>query len=282
MSLQKYRGRIDHISTVVAEAGFSGLEPEVVMLGDFATAERLREALKPSGLQLAALTLVEDWAEEHETPAERASADAAIALTRRFDGALLALCQMPGEDRRDLRQRQSRLLSCVGEIAQRADDAGVKTTFHPNSPDGSLFRTGDDYELLLTGLPPSVGFTPDLGHIARGGMDPLSVVKQYRERVNHVHGKDMDSTGRWVLIGTGVVPVVEVAELLARTGYEGWLVLEDESAMAEQDPDAVAVTLGRYMDAVLRPVQQLTARGRPGPTQDPVGVLPHDGTGGAR
>ena len=42
MSLSLYQGKIDHICEVVGQAGFSGLEPEVVMLGEFATAERLR------------------------------------------------------------------------------------------------------------------------------------------------------------------------------------------------------------------------------------------------
>ena len=254
MSLPLYQGRIDHICEVVGRAGFAGLEAEVVMLGEFASPERLRRALGPNHLDLAALTLVEDWAGEHETPQERASADAAIALAASFDGALLALCQMPGRDRQDLRDRQRRLLSCVRDIAERADDAGVRTTFHPNSPAGSLFRTADDYEILLDGLPVSVGFTPDLGHVARGGMAPLEVVQRYRERVNHVHAKDMDADGRWALIGTGVVPVAEVAELLARTGYQGWFVLEDESELAERDPDGAAAELGRYVDQVLRPL----------------------------
>lgn len=254
MSLSLYQGKIDHISEVVGQAGFSGLEPEVVMLGEFATAERLRAALEPNNLELAALTLVEDWTGEHETPSERASADAAIALAKSFDGALLVLCQMPGKDRKDLRERQRRLLSCVRDVAARAEDAGVRTTFHPNSPEGSLFRTSGDYEILVGGLPGFVGFTPDLGHVARGGMDPLAVVQQYRERVNHVHAKDMDDHGRWALIGTGVVPVAQVAELLQRTGYQGWFVLEDESELARRDPDGVAAQLGRYVNQVLRPL----------------------------
>jgi inosose dehydratase len=254
MSLPLYQGRIDHISEVVGQAGFSGLEPEVIMLGEFATAERLRGALEPNNLELAALTLVEDWTSEHETPSERVSADAAIALTKSFNGALLVLCQMPGKDRKDLRERQRRLFSCVQDLAARAEDAGVRTTFHPNSPEGSLFRTSEDYEILVDGLPGSVGFTPDLGHLARGGMDPLAVVQQYRERVNHVHAKDMDDHGRWALIGTGVVPVAQVMELLQRTGYEGWFVLEDESELAQRDPDGVAVQLGRYVNQVLRPL----------------------------
>jgi inosose dehydratase len=256
MSLPAYQGRIDHICEVVGQAGFAGLEPEVIMLGRFAEAGRLAAALEANHLELAALTLVEDWAGEHETPQERASADAAIALAASFDGALLALCQMPGRDRQDLRQRQRRVLSCVADVAGRAADAGLRTTFHPNSPEGSLFRTSDDYEVLLEGLPDSVGFTPDLGHVARGGMDPLAVVKQYRARVNHVHAKDMDRAGRWALIGTGDVPVAEVAGLLHRTGYQGWFVLEDESELAERDPDAVAAQLGRYVDEVLRPLYE--------------------------
>lgn len=261
MSFQRYRGRIDHICDVVARAGFAGLEPEVVMLSDFGTAERLRDVLEAAGLRLAALTLVEDWNGERESPGERVSADGAIALTACFDGALLVLCQMPGADRSNLRQRQERLLSCVGDIARRADDAGVKTTFHPNSPENSLFRTADDYEVLLSGLSAAVGFTPDLGHIARGGMDPVSVVQRYRERVNHVHAKDLDSNGKWALIGSGIVPVAEVVELLQRTGYEGWVVLEDESEMAERDPDAAAAHLGRYVNEVLRPTSQIADPG---------------------
>jgi inosose dehydratase len=245
---------------VVARAGFSGLEAEVVMLGDFATAHRLGGALESSGIQLAALTLVEDWNGEHELEAERASADAAIALTAKFGGALLVLCQRPGKDRRDLTRRQNCLLGCIRDIALRADDAGVKTTFHPNSPEGSLFRTSDDYEMLLGALPASVGFTPDLGHIARCGMDPLSVVARYRDRVNHVHVKDMDATGNWALIGTGMVAVAEVAAYLRRTSYDGWLVLEDESALAGQAPDLVAAHLGRYVDEELRvPTEEAVA-----------------------
>jgi inosose dehydratase len=254
MSLPLYQGRVDHICEVVGRAGFAGLEAEVIMLGQFAGAERLRGTLEANRLELAALTLVEDWAGEHETPQERASADAAIALAASFDGALLALCQMPGRDRHDLAERQRRVLSCVRDVARRAEAAGLRTTFHPNSPEGSLFRTAEDYEILLDGLPAAVGFTPDLGHVARGGMGPLAVVKQYRERVNHVHAKDMDGDGRWALIGTGVVPVAEVAELLAGTGYQGWFVLEDESELAERDPDAAAGELGRYVDKVLAPL----------------------------
>jgi hypothetical protein len=45
-----------------------------------------------------------------------------------------------------------------------------------------------------------------------------------------------------------------VAELLYRTGYQGWFVLEDESELARRDPDAVAGQLGNYVEQVLGPL----------------------------
>jgi inosose dehydratase len=253
MSLEHYQGRIDHIAAVVGKAGFGGLESEVVMLGAFTDSEKLRSVLASAGLELAALTLVEDWAATEETPAERAEADAAIDLAREL-GALFVLCQMPGRDRSNLEERQARLLSCLGAVGERAAEAGLVSAFHPNSPEGSVFRTEADYSVLLEGLPETVGFAPDLGHIARGGMDALELVRRTRPRIRHVHAKDMSRGGRWVPIGEGVVPVKEVAAYLRDTGYEGWLVLEDESELAERDPDAATAKLGIYVEEVLAPI----------------------------
>ena len=49
------------------------------------------------------------------------------------------------------------------------------------------------------------------------------------------------------------MPVVEVTELLSNKGYSGWFVLEDESQLAERDPDGATRRLGNYVDEVLRP-----------------------------
>jgi inosose dehydratase len=253
MSLEKYRGRIDHIASVVGAAGFEGLEAEMVMLGRFSSPGPLSAALDAGRLQLAALTLVEDWAGEEESPQEHAEADVAIALTTKFKGALLLLCQMPGRDREDLRMRQDNVFRCLRDVASRATDAGLVCAFHPNSPAGSVFRDADDYDRLLDGLPETVGFAPDLGHMARGDMDVVAVVDQYFDRIRHVHAKDMDTQGRWASIGEGVVPVVEVTALLRDKGYEGWMVFEDESDFAEHDPDSATMRLGKYVDEVLRP-----------------------------
>jgi inosose dehydratase len=255
MTIDRYSGRVEHMVERAAAAGFAGFEPEVVMLGpSYLDADRLCDVLAAAGIELAALCLVEDWRGSAETAAERANADRVIAVTSRFPGAVVNLCQMPGQDRTDLAERQHNLLACTAGIAKRAADAGVHCTYHPNSPAGSTFRTADDYAVLLDGLEPSIGYTPDVGHIVAGGMDPLDVLRTYRERVDHIHLKDVDAAGNWAVTGAGTIDFPGIVTYLRDTGFAGWIVLEDESPDAERDPDAAVAGNGRYVRDVLAPL----------------------------
>jgi len=253
MSGERYRGRLDHIAAVAAEAGFPGLEPEVTMLGRDREPEHLSSVLREHRLELAALALAEEWRRPRESEAERSETDEIIALLSRFPDARLVLVQLPWEDRSDLAERQRAAIACMNAVARRALDAGVRPTVHPNSPPGSLFRTADDYELLLDRLDAGVGFTPDLGHVAAGGMDPLETVMRYRDRVDHLHLKDLDAQDAWAPTGAGRLDFPAVVSALVRTGYDGWVVFEDESEDARRDPDGATRRNGAYAREVLLP-----------------------------
>jgi len=254
MTIDAYRGRLDHMISVSAKAGFAGFEPEVVMLGDNWTASGLRSPLADHGVHLAALCLVEDWSGPRETAAEAAEADKVIETVAGIDGAIINLCQYPGQDRADLRARQDNLLSCVDSVSARAAAAGVHCTFHPNSPAGSVFRTDADYGYLLANLPERIGFTPDLGHMAKGGMDPMNVVRLHRDRIDHLHVKDMHADGSWARTGEGIIDIPAITKFLADTDFAGWIVLEDESPDAQAYPDQAATRNGAYVREVLEPV----------------------------
>jgi len=118
-----------------------------------------------------------------------------------------------------------------------------------------VFRIADDCEILLQGLRPDlIGYAPDSGHIARGGMDPLQIVKQYRSRVNHVHFKDMFADTRWAPMGGGVIDFAGIVRHLRDTNYAGWIMVEDECELAETEPDAATIGNGRYVNSVLAPL----------------------------
>jgi inosose dehydratase len=247
MSIDTYRGRADHMVRVAAEAGFAGFEPELVMLGDGWSTAELAANLQRHGLELAALVLAESWRDSRETDDEKDRASQAIDATSRLR-ARLVLVPLPGLDRSDARERQRSSMACMGAVAERAADAGVGCTFHPNSPTGSAFRTAADYEVMADLLPESIGYTPDIGHIAKGGMDPLSVIRTWRSRVDHVHVKDLAASGGWAETGQGVIDIDGVLDYLEETRFPGWVTFEDESPAAKADPDRATMLNGRWIE----------------------------------
>lgn len=251
----KYDGKLGHILGVAARAGFAGVEPETRFLGPLEDPVRLAEALAATGLQLPALTLVEDWVLADETDGERARADRCLDILQHFPATLLNLCPMPGADRENLAERQRNILTCLNQVARRAVDRGIKVGVHPNSFAGSAFRSADDYRLLLDGLDAGLaGYIPDAGHIARGGMDPLTIIRTYLDRVVHVHFKDKTANGEWAPMGVGVIDFTGITRFLQSSGYDGWLIVEDECAAAVDDPDGVTMADGRYMRDVIGPL----------------------------
>lgn len=256
MSYQKYADNLPHIMHTMKQAGFSGIEAEVCMMGKyFENWETYAELLKEHCLSYAAMALPLDWHHAKETDEEYAMAQKAIAFLKHFPGTLLLLCHLPGKDRNNLRQRQNNQLNCISAIAQRAKDEGVKTAFHPNSSYGSAFRTQEDYDYMLNYIGKTyVGYCPDAGHIAHGNMDPVKLISDYSSLVSHVHFKDMDSEGVWQSMGQGCIDFPQIVKHLNQADYKGWIMVEEESAQAEIDPDAVTANNGIYLKEKLFPV----------------------------
>ena len=252
---EQYKDQLEHIIEITSKAGFDGIEPETSFMVGFSDPLRMREVTKEYGLDLAVLCLVEDWINPKEAELERAHADQWIEFLEHFRDTLFLLVQMPGRDRAELDTRQRNLIQCVNTIARRAADKGIVCSYHPNSPVGSIFRTEEDYKILIDGLDTEViKYTPDVGHIARGGMDPLTVIRQYRELVNCVHYKDMYQGGEWAPMGLGDIDFEGITMELKDTNFSGWIIVEDECDRAISDPDGVTQADGVYVTETLRPL----------------------------
>ncbi|MEE8425553.1 MAG: TIM barrel protein, partial [Elusimicrobiota bacterium] len=89
----------------------------------------------------------------------------------------------------------------------------------------------------------------DSGHLAFAGAEPAKVFAKYRDRIGHVHLKDVRTSalksayndalsfegavraGVFTVPGDGRIDFRPLFEELKKAGYEGWMVVE-----AEQDP----------------------------------------------
>jgi inosose dehydratase len=127
---------------------------------------------------------------------------------------------------------------------------GLVQALHPHVD--TLVETAADVELALELT--SVRWCLDTGHLSIGGTDPVAFAREAGDRVAHVHLKDVDSTvaprvlsrelslvagvqqGLFRPLGDGDVAVDEVILALAERGYDGWYVLEQDTALTQGLP----------------------------------------------
>ena len=125
------------------------------------------------------------------------------------------------------------------------DETGVRTVFHPHC--GTPVETMAETKRLAEATDPLlVGLCFDTGHVAYAGDDPAAWLAAFAERIRLVHFKDMDSrvaqdsrkkewdygcavrSGLFTELGNGDVNFRSVHKELVKSGYEGWIVVEDE------------------------------------------------------
>jgi inosose dehydratase len=250
---QTHANKLGHMIDITAQAGFAGIEPIFNWMGDLPDPESLGKKLQEQGVELAAIALALDWNGAEETEQEHYEADRAIDLLKHFPGALLCTVQKP-TGRHDLETRRRNLVNIVNRVSRRAVEQGVPCTFHPNSPHSSITRTEEDYRVILESLDASVtGWTPDVGHMINGGMDPLTKMKEYASLINLVHFKDWNGDPEFALLGKGKVDFVGITQWLIEQQYSGWIICEDEGPEAMDDPDGVTLHDGRWVYETLLP-----------------------------
>ena len=242
-----HQGRLGHMIEIIAQAGFTGIQPIFTWMGDLVDADRLAAKLQEQGIELAALALALDWNGIEESDNERIIADNAIGLLEHFPGAVLNTVQIP-TGRHQLEERRRSLVNIVNTVSKRASDKGIPCSFHPNSPHTSIIRTQEDYQVVLESLDTTVtGWTPDVGHIINGGMDPLAKMQEYASLINHVHYKDWNGEPEFALMGKGKVDLLAITQWLKDIKYNGWIICEDEGMEALEDPDFVTLHDGRWI-----------------------------------
>lgn len=78
-------------------------------------------------------------------------------------------------------------------------------------------------------------------------MDAVEILKKCRPLIRYVHFKDLDENGNWASMGEGIVDFPQIVKYLEDTEYDGWIIVEEESQEAVDDPDRVTLRNGVYM-----------------------------------
>lgn len=142
----------------------------------------------------------------------------------------------------------SHLVSAISDVEGMAAEHNMTVAFHPHY--GTVIERPREIKRLLDTSP--VGLCLDSGHIMVGGGDPVAIAESAVDRIVHVHLKDVNGAlaagvrngelgyheaviaGMYPILGSGDVDIPSIIRALDRAGYQGWYVLEQDTALAEE------------------------------------------------
>jgi len=143
-------------------------------------------------------------------------------------------------------------ISMLGVIDEICEEHGLQQVLHPHVQ--TLVETKDDINKVLDNS--SVTWCFDTGHVAISGFDPLDFATAAADRIGHVHLKDVNlgmveqvlarditlmaatQAGLFTNLGQGDVPIAEIVLKLEAAGYQGWYVIEQDTAITGAIPEA--------------------------------------------
>ncbi|WP_233193070.1 sugar phosphate isomerase/epimerase family protein [Acidimangrovimonas sediminis] len=256
----------DKVLDEAARAGFGGLE-----LGPYGyiplDVAQVGGALAARGLSIVAGTIFDDLVD----PANRGN------LLRQTDEICAFITALPrpathpgqrfaapyltvmdwGHDERDYAaghsDRAPRLadaawdgmIATIRAIAARAAGHGVRAVIHPHA--GGYIEFEDEIARLARDIAvEEAGFCLDTGHLAYAGMEPVTILKTYADRLDYLHFKDIDpavqadimtrrirffeacAEGVMCPIGHGCLDYRAVRATLTALGYGGYITIEQE------------------------------------------------------
>jgi inosose dehydratase len=144
----------------------------------------------------------------------------------------------------------ARLAEGVARAQELVRSYGFEPTFHAHT--STFVEAPWEIERMLEVT--DVGLLVDSGHLLVGGSDPVQALRDWSARVNYVHIKDarldvvrgvvadradmLEAWRRGIFceLGAGDVDLKAFFAELERSGYEGWIVVEQDRIPREDEP----------------------------------------------
>jgi inosose dehydratase len=215
-SLLSVLGKIRELGFAGFETGFRNLESQAQNL------ESARQQIASSGLQFFGvhIFLLQYDERTHIAPAELY--DKVCQTSAALGAQRLILSGAPVSTADEL----ARKVEGLHKAAASAKRLELKLAYHNH--DQEFSNSAWEFQGLLRLTDPNlVGFLLDAGHAFQGGADVPAFLEENRRRIIGLHLRDFRD-GKQVPLGSGDFPLAQVAAVLKKTGWQGWVLAEEE------------------------------------------------------
>lgn len=232
----------------IAEAGYTGTE---MFDGDVATyADRpddLRALLAESDLELVSVYTGANFIYADIVPDEMDKIQRAIDLAAQFGAERLVVGGGARRAAGTTDEDYVELARGLDRVSEMAADSGLVATYHPHLT--TIVENPSELDRIMELS--DIGFCPDTGHLAAAGGDPAALIREYGDRVKHVHLKDVvPEPFAWTPLGQGTLDFGDILSAVTEVGYDSWLIVElDDYAGASID---AARKSKAHLDDILR------------------------------
>lgn len=242
----------DRVLSEMRQLGISATEagPDGYLGADAAA---LRALLERHGLELVGGFLPVVLHEPEAVAESLASAERVATLFSETGATFLVsavVADLSWPPRFELSGEQwRRVFEGLARIDDLAASHGLTHVTHPHWR--TLVERRDDVWRVLEGSDTLLCL--DTGHLVLGGTDPVELARAGGDRIVHVHLKDVDEgvaarlragelelvtavqAGLFRPLGAGQAPVADTVRTLEESGYGGWYVLEQDTALPTAD-----------------------------------------------
>lgn len=279
---------LSHVLSDIVVAGFEGTE----VGGFFPEASVLNKELQLRNLKIAGqwfssflirdgLAAVQSMFHKHCSYLREVGASVAVVSEQTY--SIQGLDQNVYVEKPTFTDSEwEELCNGLNELGVIAEQYDLKLVYHHHL--GTGVQTIEEVTRLMENTDPEhVHLLYDTGHIFVSDGDYMTLLTTHRDRVKHVHFKDVRNTvmdecrnqgksfvqsflsGLFTVPGDGCIDFTNPYKVLLNSNYEGWIVIEAEQDPSVAHPLEYALKARRYIDEKLLELgsgtNQLTSSG---------------------
>ena len=156
----------------------------------------------------------------------------------------LALSGAGGVVSKDGKLNETALVKKVDDltrVAARCHQSGLRLAYH-NHREEFVSKGAEIEELLRRTDPDKVSLLFDIGHAYREGTDITGFFEKHHSRINAMHLRDIRGAEQ-VPLGQGEVNLATLGAAVRKSGWRGWLTIEEENLGKNIQPSGVEEVL---------------------------------------